>query len=364
MVPFVDHRGGMERLALGSARDLARRGFATRILSCRHAREARIDTAGGLPIERRPVLQRGPLLDWTWIVPQALSLAARGKRVRAVIAHQLATSGALAGVASLFSKIPFATVAHGAGRHGDAALLGRLPARRRRVALINRARLVASPSGEIDRELRAAGIEGDKIVRVANGCDVERFRPASDAERDAARRELELDLEGDVVVFVGRLAAEKRVGVLARAVAERPGTTLLVVGDGPCRAALERDADPRRVRLLGSLSDVRPALAAADVFALASESEGASVALLEAMASGLAVAVSDLPANLALVDDGRTGRVVRPGADPSAWTRTFDELFRGRALRRTLGNAARAEVERSYDIARAHGFWADWLGGL
>lgn len=116
--------------------------------------------------------------------------------------------------------------------------------------------------------------------------DREVFRPG---DREAAREALGLG-SGPVVLFVGRLSAEKRVSEIVRAMDDRRlrGATLLIVGDGPEEAQLRRLAADRRVRFLGRrpARDVAACINAADVLALPSEYEGLPTAALEALACG------------------------------------------------------------------------------
>jgi glycosyltransferase involved in cell wall biosynthesis len=79
--------------------------------------------------------------------------------------------------------------------------------------------------------------------------------------------------------------------------------------------------------------------------------EGIPVALMEAMATGLAVVASDISGIPELVDDGETGLLVPPG-DPRALADAIERLHDDPALRARLGDAARARVERDFDLRR------------
>jgi glycosyltransferase involved in cell wall biosynthesis len=162
--------------------------------------------------------------------------------------------------------------------------------------------------------------------------------------RTSARAALGLPAGTTVVAFVGRLSVVKAPEVLLRAV-RGTGLRLLVAGEGPLREALEAEADAEQVRFLGFLPDVAPVLAAADLLALPSRTEGLPMAALEAMAAGLPVvasAVGSLPEVLA---DG-AGVLVPPG-DVSALRLALERLS-APEVRARIGAEARRRVESRY----------------
>src|SRR5207245_11775668 len=104
---------------------------------------------------------------------------------------------------------------------------------------------------------------------------------------------------------------------VAAAAAGLPGVDLLMAGDGPLRGELEALAVelrvPDRVKFLGIRTDVPDLMRAADVFALTSVSEAASLTLLEAMASGLPAVVTNVGGNPEIVRHEREGLLFARG---------------------------------------------------
>lgn len=167
-------------------------------------------------------------------------------------------------------------------------------------------------SASLKRDMVAMGMPADRIAVHYTGCDLALFRPH---EREAAK--LALGVVGPLVVSLGSLIPRKGHALVIEAMATLPEATLLVVGGGPEEARLasliERLGLGARVRLLGSQPHSRlPAiLAAADVMALASESEGLANAWVEALACGTPVVTPDVDGASETIDRPAAGRLLR-----------------------------------------------------
>lgn len=188
---------------------------------------------------------------------------------------------------------------------------------------------------------------------------------AADGGRMAARRRLGLPAEGLVVGTVSRLVPQKAVGDLVDAVAQiapdfrgsSGPLTVVVVGDGPLRASLERRVRPgitgARVMLLGARADVASVLPAFDIFVLSSHWEGEPIALLEAMAAGLpCVATATGGAREILGGDGSSGCLV-PIGGVNQLAEALANLLRDARARASLGAAALARVRSRTPDAQA-----------
>jgi glycosyltransferase involved in cell wall biosynthesis len=191
----------------------------------------------------------------------------------------------------------------------------------------------------------------DRLEIVHCGVDAERFAPVDRSARDPGALE---------VLCLGRLVPDKGQVILLDAVAalRRDGSDarLTLAGDGPDRGALEAHAKALgvadAVRFVGAVGQdrIRELYAAADVFCLPSFAEGVPVVLMEAMACGLPVVTTRITGVPELVDDGRSGMLVRPGRSDElagALQRMLDDP----EMRRRLGETGRRKVEAEYDIA-------------
>lgn len=206
------------------------------------------------------------------------------------------------------------------------------------------------------------------LLSVPNGIRLERFRPADDVARQSLVAELELPTGSRIIGTVGRLQPVKDHALLLRAFAkvrvQVPEAALVIVGDGPLRAALEAQAEQAglsdAVRFMGDRHDVPRLLTGMEVFALTSTSEGYSVALLEACASSLPIVATDVGGNREIVRHGINGRLV-PSGDTAAIATALIALLRGGEQAAAMGRAgyAWAQAEASFRTMaeRYHGLY-------
>ena len=206
------------------------------------------------------------------------------------------------------------------------------------------------------------------LLSVPNGIRLERFRPADDVARQSLVAELGLPTGSRIIGTVGRLQPVKDHARLLRAFAkvrvQVPEAALVIVGDGPLRAALEAQAEQAglsdAVRFMGDRHDVPRLLTGMEVFALTSTSEGYSVALLEACASSLPIVATDVGGNREIVRHGINGRLV-PSGDTAAIATALIALLRGGEQAAAMGRAgyAWAQAEASFRTMaeRYHGLY-------
>lgn len=207
--------------------------------------------------------------------------------------------------------------------------------------------VVAVSAAEASRGV-AAGVSAPVVV-TPNGVDLQRWRP-----RDRARARAELGLEpGPLALCAGRIAHQKGQDVLVRAwplIRTRvPGARLVLVGDGPERQNLMAMGGVG-VELHGSVDDLAPWYAAADVVVLPSRWEGMALVPLEAMASGRPVVATDVDGVREALG-AEAGAVVPAGA--------LEELVAAVSLRladpvlcAAEGRAARARAVEQFDVRR------------
>ncbi|MGW0985852.1 glycosyltransferase [Streptomyces sp. NPDC002486] len=198
----------------------------------------------------------------------------------------------------------------------------------------------------------AAGVEAPYTV-IPNGIDLDRFGLTEPAARESARLRLGMAPADPLAVCVGRLCRQKGQDILLSAwqdIGDRvPGARLVLVGDGPYRELLGYGAPPDVV-FTGEVGDPRDWYLAADLVVLPSRWEGMALAPLEAMASGRAVVVTDVPGALESLPPGRTGRMLVPRGDSRALADAVTGLLPDRAACDDLGAQGRAHVRQHHDV--------------
>jgi glycosyltransferase involved in cell wall biosynthesis len=244
-------------------------------------------------------------------------------------------------------------------------LVRRLHGLARAVAALNLRGLVWAA----DRTICVAGAERDYLLEAigqSRGCTVVVHNgvlippPPQVSQRTAARRELRISEAEPVAIWVGSLDDRKDPHAALRA-AKRAAVTLLLVGDGPLRATLEREGGAH-VRVLGHRSDVPRLLDAADVFVLTSRREGFAFSLLEAMAHQLAPVVADVPENVEAIGD--SGLVFD---NEDGLVAALRRLVESPVERAALGERARRRVAELFDATemarRTRAVYDDVLAG-
>lgn len=207
----------------------------------------------------------------------------------------------------------------------------------------NRTSVTLCPSTDTINLLRARGFE--RLAWWGRGVDTDRFTP--DHRNRAWREALGIQPDEVVILYVGRLAAEKRLDVIAEALPSLKRARLVLVGDGPARPALERRFRGLPAHFTGFKRgrELSEAYASADVFVFPSDTDTFGQVVQEAMASGLPVVGARAGGTLDLVADGETGLLFTPNNAPELAAR-LRQLVGNPELRRMMGQAGRRAAER------------------
>ena len=195
---------------------------------------------------------------------------------------------------------------------------------------------------------------GARHVVIRNGVDLASFTPAAEQTRAAARDRLGIDRETPLTVCLGRITRQKGQDVLLTAWPQVrrhcPAAQLCIIGDGDLLPTL-RSCAPPGVRFVPSVTDPRPWYAAADVVVLPSRWEGLSLTLLEALASGCSVVVSDIPGLAEAITASVGARV--PVGDVGALADAVALRLGDHDLRAVEASAARLAAD-AFDVRRTH----------
>lgn len=349
-VVFDLDRGGLERFVVEICRGLPREVAESRVLvlSGRLGQEAQSLLRAGVRVDVARQLSAVSML-----YPRSVVAWLREFRPDVVHAH----SGAWfkAAWAARLAGVP-AVVFTEHGRQHDRSTVKRLLDT---LAARMTSGIVAVSPQVVEGLAADVGIAPSRIDVIGNGVDTTRFRPAAD--RDAVRREFGLAADALVVAGVGRFEHVKGPDVLLDAwelvlagSATATSPQLLLVGEGSMRAQLGARvaASPTlraSVRILPWQPDPARLLQAVDVFAMGSRSEGTSIALLEAMASGCCPVVTDVGGNAAVLGERLRHRLVAPES-PEALAAGLSTVLEDTDARRRDAALARARVEAEFGL--------------
>jgi glycosyltransferase involved in cell wall biosynthesis len=290
-------------------------------------------------------LDAGP--GWSgWTAAQRLAALVRDRAIGLVHAHCFfPTLWALA--AARIAGVPFVFTRHHSDHH--LRLGKRWHTRIDGFCARAAARAVAVSEATRRMMVEREGVPASRVAVVWNGMDPLPAPTAADVR--AARLSLGLTDAAVVCALVARLHEEKGHAVLLRALPEVlravPDLVVLCAGDGPHRAALERETAERgltaHVRFLGQRADVPALLALSSLAVLPSLAESFGFAALEAMSLGRAVVASRSGGLPEVVADGETGLLADVG-DAAGLAAAMTALLRDPARREAMGAAGRARA--------------------
>lgn len=209
----------------------------------------------------------------------------------------------------------------------------------------------------------------DRTRYVPRGVEVDHF--AIDGDRSQARTRFGIPDDAVVITSVASIGPNKNQLLLVRALPESPEVHLLLAGPVIDAGYLDRvlaEASERgiaeRVHTVGELTDVRPALAASDIFALGSRAEGSPVALIEAMSAGLPVLATTIPGVSELLRGSEAAILIDPD-DVTGAADALAALCSDSERRLRMGTEAEALVRarRSIDleVARTESMYLELL---
>lgn len=343
-------RGGLERLVTDLAVAQQQRGHRVAVFS--------INQTGGFITELQaagvPVIVGNKQGTLDLQVLKKLRQAVRDHRIDTVHAHNFVPSYYAAAALLGMPRRPVQVVTcHDMGT--------RLSNRRLRWLFkwsVRRTQGVAMVGQQVhDRFTQDGYVPAHKAMTLLNAVPVEDFGITPE-RRAAARQALGLSSDEVVVGCVGRLVELKNhLGLIRQwpdVIARHPQARLVLIGEGPLRPQIEQLIAELglgdRVLLAGIRSDVSKLLPGLDVFALPSFTEGVSIALLEACATGLPALASRVGGNVEVIQDGVTGRLFDV-QDAPALRSALLQLVGDASLRATLGQQAQAWVREHASLA-------------
>jgi len=197
----------------------------------------------------------------------------------------------------------------------------------------------------------------NKLIHIPNGLDMERF-DINTTDRQRLRQELGLNTSDIGLITVGNLIPYKGHADLLNAmpsiIKSYPNIRCYIAGeDRGVRKELENIASrfeiSKHIIFLGQRNDIPELLMAMDIFILPSHEEGFSNALLEAMASGLAIIATDVGGNKEALANGRLG-LLTPSRNPAALASAVIKMLSNDEQLRQLGQLSKTHVNNKYTV--------------
>jgi glycosyltransferase involved in cell wall biosynthesis len=346
---------------------LARRGYDTTLVAGTLARGEDsmqfVADQHGVEIVRVDELHRE--ISLVRDVVAAVRLARLIRRLRPQILHtHTAKAGAVGRLAALLAgRARPPIVVHTFHGHVLRGYFG--PVRTRCFRLLERALALASTrliavSPQVRDELVALKVApAAKFEVIRLGIELGERVELDEARRAETRRVLGILPGCFVVGWIGRMTSIKNTDVVLRAFgalrARGVDAVLCLVGDGPDREGLEREAHAlglmRHCLFLGYQEDVARFYAAFDVFLLASENEGTPVTTIESLAAGRPVVATRVGGVPDVVEDGVDGLLAEP-RDVEGLAERLERLARDDGLRAEMGRCGRERVLSRYAVER------------
>ena len=274
----------------------------------------------------------------------------RRSQYQALHAFQVGHCSAAAVLIGRLLRKPVFLSLSGGGSGGDVGRHVKTPWGLAFLALCRFASTIVVLNAHMQREVKLLMYPASRTACIPNGVDTTYYQPHPD--RSQLRQDMAIP-EKPIILYTGRLSAEKGVAALVRAftLLRSPSPALYIVGSGPEQQRLERMIQKlcldNTVVLLPACNDIRPYYQCADIFVMPSFHEGISNSVLEAMACALPVIATDVIGNTDLVHHRHNGLLVPPG-DAPALAAALDELLNSPDTARDMGCQGRSIAQTKY----------------
>lgn len=348
---------GADLQAVTQARGLADSGVSVTVIAKKNTFKSKWhEVIDGVEVYR--IAPKGSYLPWIFYL-----LCKNRKRFDVIHIHGQHLAGAVAILTGKLLSLPTVVKITIGGRTRARMGVDKLFPKRFRIfrRLMNKVTSLASVylaiSEEIAQELVSSGFYADRILRIANGVDRQRFHSFPPNDIAETRKALGLPVEKKIVLYSSRLVFRKGFDLVLSAwpdiVRQQPDTHLVVIGSGDRdeEIALKHlcETASGSITKVGSVNNPAPFLAVCDVFIFPSRKEGLPNALLEAMACGCACVASDIGGSRDIIEQEKTG-LLFPSGDAQGLTENVIRLLRDTELASRLRSNAQKLIAERYNI--------------
>ena len=294
-----------------------------------------------------------------FVLPCFYKLWKNRRRFDIVHGPLLMESGLVCALSSILIGKPSIVKIGSAGKYGDVKRALRVAATAIRRMLFRRITKFVCLTKEIEDELvKELYVPSDKLVRIPNGVDIQRFKPADPQQRKKIRENMGIMPDEKVILFVGRLELKKRVDFLLKAwqaVQSDRNTNerLLIVGEGRLHSELKQLTEKlkidKKVTFFGESDNVIPLMQAADLFVLPSVSEGLANVFLESMAVALPIVATNTIGNCEILKHKKNA-VLFEEENIQDLSNAILYLLQNEEVAGNLGQSARRYVKEHFNL--------------
>jgi len=348
---FFPREGGAEKFVRVLARNIRSGGESPLVATLQLNKNwKRKEVVDGMRVYRIPVLRlfgvnkMGKIGKWFYGIGVCIFLLRKAKEYSVFHANGCTFFSFVGVFVSHILKKKVVLTVHG---NWDSQELKRISGKRicRRLLYFNR---VVSVNRKIFNDLRTMGFDNKKLLRIYNGVDTrEYFNEPKETNSPGTKQ----------IIFIGGLRPVKNVDLLIKTISvvrkRRGDIRLTIVGSGPLendlKALTRKIGGEHYINFAGRQGNVIPFLRSADIFVLPSREEGMSIALLEAMASGLPCVASNVDGNREVIKHGENGLLFEPNKIEDLGqliTIILDHPEYGK----NLGKNARKTVEQRFSL--------------
>lgn len=348
---YYPHVGGAENQIQQLAPRLQARGFEICVLTRHEKGLSNFEMVEGVPVYRLPSI--GPKAMAAAMFTGSAVLKLSRLHPDLVHAHEILSPASTAVFSKRLHGHPVVVKLLRGGLLGDLYKLKHRPFGRQRLQGLSRAvDAFVVISREIENELVTIGVPQSKRILIPNGVNNERFAPVAELQKKQIRTELCLPLQAVIVVFLGRLVAEKHADYLLKVWDDVrlvvPDAHLVIIGSGSEESRL-KGLSVEGVQFAGQSNDTARYLQAADLFVLPSSTEGLSGSLLEAMSTGLPVIATSVGGAPDVIQHELNGYLIPPD-DLNELRYALQTLLKDKDLRTRLGANARLRILSNYTL--------------
>jgi len=348
--------GGAERATGDLCKALIEEGHQVEIFTTFYKGLAREEVIEGVRVHRMGTGGRRPLRSLTFGLHTIWHVIWHSANFDLIHTQNLDTPTLIGIAIKLLTGKPWVATIHSSVHipAKDQKPLGRI-----RLAMMKRlANHYISICQPVKDTLVSIGIPANQISDIPNGLDLNVYSRPPEGLRNTLRLQHGYPIGDIIVLFLGRMVRSKRADLLLSALSQLQDgarVSCIVAGDGSHRAEVEALCDSleltHQVTFAGMVQNARDYYWMSDIYVLPSTYEALPVALLEAMACGLPVVVSECEGNLSAVSGGETG-LTFPVDDTEALAARLETYIRHPRLRQQHGTAARCRISDLYDIRK------------